>query len=231
MKIILAGIEYVGTTTLSNLLREWKKDIMGDPFYLDISHDHFKIPHTSGHPDNTTLEEQDKILALSPKLKEMYHRYAIYYHVRHYMQDDDLTIGLHIEESILARKYYGYGLDGSEFDRKNRVFNEVESHIKKMTDDPIIIVHMVADEDVIKERMLKLSETLEHSNSPMKVGDIKFILKEYEEWISMSSIGPVIKIDTSFDSPTETLEKLITKLEPHYTKRDTERIRNHQINK
>jgi broad-specificity NMP kinase len=228
MKIILAGIEYVGTTTFSNLLREWKKDLMGEPFYLDIAHDHFKLPHTSGHPDNTTLEEQNQILNLSPKLKEMYHRYAIYYHVMHYMHDDDLTIGLHIEEAIFARKYYGYGLDGEPFDRRGRVFKEVEARIKKMTEDPVIIVHMVANKDVIRERMLKMSDTSNHSNSPVKIDDIETLMKEYDEWIAMSSIGPVIKIDTSVDTPEQTLEKLIPKLEPHYTKRDIERIKKHK---
>lgn len=231
MKIILAGIEYSGTTTLSDLLREWKKDLMGEPFYRDLVHDHFKLPHTAGHPDNTTLEEQNQILNLSPKLKEMYHRYAIYYHVMHYMHDDDLTIGLHIEEAIFARKYYGYGLDGEQFDRKGRLFKEVEARIKKMTEDPVIIVHIVANKEVIRERMLKMSDTPNHSNSPVKIDDIEFLLQEYDEWISMSDIGPVIKIDTSVDSPEETLKKLTVKLEPHYTKKDIERIKKHKSNK
>ena len=67
MKIILAGIEYVGTTTLANLLSEWKEKTMGEPFYMGLIHDHSKLPHTSGHPDDTTLEEQEQILSLSPK--------------------------------------------------------------------------------------------------------------------------------------------------------------------
>jgi len=119
LKLILAGIEYSGTTTLANLLSDWKTKIMGEPFYMGLIHDHFKLPHTSGHPDDTTQEEQEQILNLSPKLKEMYHRYSIYYHLHHYAQVDDLTIGLHIEESIYARKYYGYGLPGDQFDREN----------------------------------------------------------------------------------------------------------------
>ena len=70
MKIILAGIEYVGTTTISRMLNDWKLKVMGEPFYMGLIHDHFKLPHTSGHPDDTTPEEQDQILNLSPKLKE-----------------------------------------------------------------------------------------------------------------------------------------------------------------
>ena len=56
MKIILAGIEYVGTTTIANLLKDWKVEYTGRPFYDGLMHDHMKIPHTSGHPDDTTLE-------------------------------------------------------------------------------------------------------------------------------------------------------------------------------
>ena len=33
MKIILAGIEYVGTTTIANLLKDWKVKYTGRPFY------------------------------------------------------------------------------------------------------------------------------------------------------------------------------------------------------
>ena len=78
MKIILAGIEYVGTTTISRMLNDWKLNVMGEPFYMGLIHDHSKLPHTSGHPDDTTLEEQEQVLNLSPKLKEMYHRYGMY---------------------------------------------------------------------------------------------------------------------------------------------------------
>ena len=70
MKIILAGIEYVGTTTISRMLNDWKLNVMGEPFYMGLIHDHSKLPHTSGHPDDTTLEEQEQILNLSPKLKD-----------------------------------------------------------------------------------------------------------------------------------------------------------------
>ncbi|MDP7533781.1 MAG: hypothetical protein QGI88_08425, partial [SAR202 cluster bacterium] len=58
MKVILAGIEYVGATTIANKLGAWKTEIMGEPFAGGLIHDHSKLPHTSGHPDDTTLEEQ-----------------------------------------------------------------------------------------------------------------------------------------------------------------------------
>jgi len=223
MKVILAGIEYVGTTTLANLLLEWKERATGEPFYMGLIHDHSKIPHTSGHPDNTTLEEQQQILNLSPKLKEMYHRYSMYYHVHHYVQEDDLTIGLHIEESILARMYYGYGGPGEEFDREI-VFEQIERRIKQVSSDPIIIVHMTASPEVIEQRMSELSGTPAHSNSPMKVGDIPEVMSEYSRLVQKASIGPVIHIDTSTDTPQESLNRLVKLMEPYFTESDRNKI-------
>ena len=227
MKIILAGIEYVGTTTMANLLSEWKENVTGEPFFMGLIHDHSKIPHTSGHPDDTNLEEQQQILNLSPKLKEMYHRYGMYYHIHHYVHEDDLTVGFHIEESILARKYYGYGLPGDQFDREN-VFDQIESRIKQVTSDPVIIVHMTATVETIEKRMSELSETPAHSNSPITVEDIPEIMSEYERVVHKATIGPVVQIDTSIDSPQQTLKKLIKLLEPHFTKNDRVRIENHK---
>ncbi len=223
MKIILAGIEYVGTTTLANLLLEWKERTTGEPFYMGLIHDHSKIPHTSGHPDNTTLEEQQQILNLSPKLKEMYHRYSMYYHVHHYVQEDDLTVGLHIEESILARMYYGYGGPGEEFDREI-VFEQIERRIKQVTSDPIIIVHMTASPEVIEQRMSELSGTLAHSNSPMKIEDIPEVMSEYSRLVQKASIGPVIHIDTSIDTPQKSLNRLVKLMEPYFTESDRNKI-------
>jgi len=226
LKVILAGIEYVGATTIANKLSAWKTEIMGEPFAGGLIHDHSKLPHTSGHPDDTTLEEQKQILALSPKLKEMYHRYSMYYHLHHYNSADDLTIGFHIEESIYARKYYGYGLPGDQFDRE-AVFEQVEARAKTITSDPIVIVHMTADEVVIRQRMSELRGTSHHSNSPLKEADIGEVMSEYERLVAKSELGPKIHVDTSSDTPDETLQKLTALMESHFTDHDRGRIKAH----
>ncbi|MQG67037.1 MAG: hypothetical protein FI704_08125 [SAR202 cluster bacterium] len=227
MKVILAGIEYVGSTTISRMLSDWKLKNMGEPFFMGLIHDHSKLPHTSGHPDDTTLEEQKQILNLSPKLKEMYHRYGMYYHLHHYVQEDDLSVGFHIEEAVYARRYYGYGLDGEQFDRNN-VFVSIENRIKQITTDPIITVHMVASPDIIESRMYALKDHPEHTNSPLQVEDIEDVMADYQYFISKSDIGPVVKVDTSIDSPEDTLEKVVTLLDPYFTKTDLERIESHK---
>ena len=227
MKVILAGIEYVGTTTMANTLRDWKVKVTGEPFAGGLIHDHSKIPHTSGHPDDTTLEEQQQILALSPKLKEMYHRYSIYYHIHHYASPDDLTVGLHIEEAIYARKYYGYGTPGEAFDRE-ATFGQMERRIKQITDDPIIVVHMTADAAVIEQRMGALKDSPQHTNSPLLKADIPEIMAEYTRLVEKSDIGPKLRVDTSTDSPAETLEKLVKQMEPHFTDHDRASMEAHK---
>ncbi len=156
----------------------------------------------------------------------MYHRYSIYYHLHHYVQADDLTIGLHIEESIYARKYFGYGRKGEPFDR-DVVFEQVERRINQITSDSIIVVHMTADADVIVRRMSELRNSPQHSNSPLRKEDIAEVMSEYERLIAKSDIGPKIHVDTSADAPDETLQKIVALMEPHFTEHDRERIQAH----
>jgi hypothetical protein len=163
---------------MSHKIDDWKKSVTGEPFSL--LHDHSKLPHTSGHPDDTTLEEQKQILGLTPKLKEMYHRYHIYYHVHHYRGADDLSVGFHIEEAIYARMYYGYGLAGSQYDR-DAITEQIETRLKQISEDPIIIVHMTATPDVLARRMAELKDSPEHTYSPVKESDFPTILERFKE--------------------------------------------------
>jgi deoxyadenosine/deoxycytidine kinase len=151
----------------------------------------------------------------------------MYYHLHHYVQEDDLSVGFHIEEAVYARRYYGYGLDGEQFDRNN-VFVSIENRIKQITTDPIITVHMVASPDIIESRMSALKDHPEHTNTPLQVADIEDVMADYQYFISKSDIGPVVRVDTSIDSPEETLEKVVALLEPYFTKTDLERIENHK---
>lgn len=224
LKILLVGCEYVGTTTMSHKLSEWKESVMGEGFSL--LHDHSKLPHTSGHPDDTSLEEQQQILGLTPKLKEMYHRYHIYYHVHHYRGADDLSVGFHIEEAIYAQMYYGYGLPGEQYDRA-LITEQIETRLKQISEDPIVIVHMTATPEVLASRMAELKDHPEHTNSPVKVADIPTLLEKFEEGISRSTIGPMIKVDTSTATPDETLAEIVAALQPHLTEHDRERIAAH----
>ena len=72
-----------------------------------------------------------------------------------------------------------------------------------------------------------MKDHAEHTNSPLIAADIENVMAEYEYFINKSDIGPVVKVDTSADSPDETLLKIVNSIEPHLTKVDLDRIANH----
>ena len=115
MRVILIGCEYAGTTTLADGIQRWSHEVMGEGNGLRAFHDHWKIPHVSGHPglDDENLftpEEQEQFLALTPKTKEMIQRYSVTYHLTPgaLRNPDYVSVGLHIENAIYGALYFGY---------------------------------------------------------------------------------------------------------------------------
>ena len=108
MRLILVGCEYVGTTKLANAIDDWMASSMGVRFSL--IHDHWKIPHTSGHPDDSTPEEQAWLLKATPKFKEMHQRHSLYYHVQAntFNAPDGMVIGGAIEDAVYGPMFFGY---------------------------------------------------------------------------------------------------------------------------
>ena len=132
MRLILAGCEYTGTSTLAFAIDDWMEANVGARFPL--IHDHWKLPHTSGHPQpDMTEEERQQVLALSPVLREMTQRHSLYYHIQanSWTAPDWMSIGLHIDDSVYSPMYFGYGADHQEHDRKT-VSRQVESAIMRL---------------------------------------------------------------------------------------------------
>ncbi len=217
MRLIVAGCEYAGTTTLASAIDDWMEATMGARFAL--IHDHYKVPHTSGHPDDTTPEEREQIMALSPKLKEMVQRHSIYYHIQPGSFDvpDWLVIGLHIEDSVYGPLYYGYGQDGKPHDRKV-VSRQVERAIMRFAPD-VVLVHVKASPEVVARRMREK----QHQDAVLKEKDISMVLRLFEEAVSRSTISRRITVDTSAQPVQATLAEFMKKMEPHFT--DTDRLR------
>ena len=80
-----------------------------------------------------------------------------------------------------------------------------------------------AEKEIIEARMDKLEGTPSHSNSPLLRSDIVEIQTEYKRLIDKSTLGPVVRINTSVDNPEQSLEKLAIKLRPHFTQEDLRR--------
>ncbi len=223
MRLIIAGCEYTGTTTLAFAIDNWMAANIGARFPL--IHDHWKLPHTSGHPQpDMTEDERRQVLALSPALKEMTQRHSLYYHIQanSWEGPDWLSIGLHIDDAVYSPMYFGYGADHQDHDRKT-VSRQVENAIMRFAPD-LTLVHLKASAEVIERRMQ--AEPREHS--PLRVADIPEALRSYEEAIANSTLRHKITLDTSDATIEETIADFTRKIEPHLSETDRSRILLHR---
>ena len=171
MKLILAGCEYAGTTTLANAINDWTEQVMGNR--IRNIHDHFKIPQTIGHsdPDYANEEEQRQYLALSPKIMETAQRHNLYYHSpsESSSNEDRLVIGHHIDEAVYAPLYFGYGRTGENGDREVIAW-QIEHKIKKFEPELVLIL-VKASPEVIARRMKEGA----HPNAVVQEKDIELL--------------------------------------------------------
>jgi hypothetical protein len=214
MRLILVGCEYSGTTTQSEAISEWAKEVMGGGFGF---HDHWKVPHVS-HPPGLTAEEQEQFLALSPNLKEMFQRYHMEYHLSpsFYGDPHHNSVGFHIDEAVYAPLYYGYGGAGEYGDRV-RTARRTEAHIMEVAPDTVLVL-VKASPDVIRRRMAENP----HERGLVKDEDVERVLEAFQEQYDNSFIRKKFDIDTSEATVEESLSDFLEKLQPHLT--DTDRL-------
>ena len=229
MRALLIGCEYAGTTTLAEGIRSWSQKVMGEGNGLMAYHDHWKIPHTSGHPgfDDENLftpEEQQQILALSPKAKEMIQRHSITYHTtpEALRSPDYFSIGLHIENGIYGPLYFDYYVGDQAWVRR-AIIDHVDQGIVELAPDmPLVLVK--ASPKMIKQRMKESP----HHNPVLREADITRVLDEFERAFEKSPIRNKLTIDTSQGTTQETLERFIEQFKPYLHEKDILRILTHQ---
>lgn len=229
MKAILIGCEYVGTTTLAEGIRRWSNEVMGKGKGLRAYHDHWKIPHTSGHRwlDDENLftpEEQEQFLALTPKAKEMFQRHNITYHVQPDVlrNPDYLSIGLHIENAIYAPMYFDYYV-GDQAWARQAVIDHIEEGILEFA-PTMRLVLVKASPGAIADRM----KASPHHNQVIGREDIGRVSDEFEVEFERSAIRNKFTIDTTEGTPEETLEQFLEQFEPYLNEADKLRILTHR---
>ena len=228
MNIIAIGCEYTGTTTLMLGLQEWMKGAFGQ---TTIFHDHFKLPNNSGHPpldpDSIIFDEEEKrqILEMSPKLKELFTRYTLYYHsptrARDSMTLGGLHIGHHIDEMIYAPMYFGYGRPGEPGDRRVEAQNVEQALVKYMPET--VLVLMRASADVVRSRM----RAAPHADGVVRDEDIERVLQRFDEEFTRSAIRNKFTLDTTESTQEETFKEFLCKMEPCWTEGDRLRMLTH----
>jgi hypothetical protein len=211
MRLILVGCEYAGKTTLANEIVQWTARTMGGGRTF---HDHFTIPWS-----DWTEEEQEQLLALSPRLKQMVQRYVTDHHLdpAFYSDPDHNLVGFHIEEAVYAPLYYGYD-NGPSRPR------EVEMAIMAKAPDTVLIL-LTASHEVIARRMREQP----HSRPTVPEKDIRLVLQRFEEEFNHSLIRRRFTLDTSAATVQGTLSEFAAKIEPFLTQADRLRILAHRV--
>ena len=220
MKLILAGCEYSGKTTLQLLISAWLQRITGShrPFF----HDHFALPSGERPPINSQypVEIQEEVMALSPKLKEMFQRYIMEYHLgsSFYKYPDHGLVGFHIEEAVYAPLYYGYGGPGEYADRRV-LARSVEAHIMENAPETVLVL-LKASAEVIAKRMRENPRP----KGLLQEQDIEYVLGRFEEEYNHTLIRKRFILDTGEGTIEDTFSEFVTEIHPHLTDDDRLRI-------
>ncbi len=216
MRLILVGCEYAGKTTLANEIVKWIDSTMGGARGF---HDHFTIPSSE-----LTAEDQDQFMALSSRLKEMFQRYIIEYHLQpsFYSDPDHNMTGFHIEEAVYAPLYYGYGGKG-EYAERTTLARAVEKTIMKEAPDTVLIL-ITASAEVIAQRMQENRQPL----GVLQEQDIEYVLQRFEEEYQASLIRRKFSLDTTTATVEETLSEFADQIELYLSDADRLRMLAHQ---
>ena len=227
MRLILVGCEYAGTTTLAVHTHAWARDEMA--IDLGAIHDHWKIPYTVTHyPATITEEEADQYAALAPRLQEAVQRHNLYYHLvaeaappgpnrRVGVDGDQILVGYHIEDTIYADLYYGYGGPGQAGDRASHS-RKIEERIMRLAPETVL-VHVHASPDAICTRM----NTEPHKRPLVSATDVERVLGRFRDAVGASAIANRIEIDTSDATVGESAGQLQAAMEPFLTEDDRRR--------
>ncbi len=197
MRLIAAGCEYSGVTTLIDGLYNWGNE-RGVHHHLD---DHFTIPDAY-HLDE---EEQQGFIDMLPAIKERFQRFQIVYHVRLMHKFDHILLGgFHIEEMVYGPCYYYPGINIA-----------VREYEPDMPGDAIL-VHLHARPEVIRRRM----EQDPHPRQLVPSEDVPHVLERFEEEVAQSWIKRKFDIDTSELTPGHLVETFLERSVPYLNARD-----------
>lgn len=225
MKVILAGCEYSGTTTLSHAISDWMVEVFGGepwgpPHYG--WHDHYVLPNVTHH--DMSEEEQQQMLTRTPRLKEVYQRYNLAYHTPDQGTGDSpiLLIGFQIAEAVYAPLYYGYGGQGEFADRRKLSFS-IEHTIMEHAPDTVVVLVKAAPE-IIAKRMKEAP----HHNGVLQEKDIAHVLERFEEEYGAAILRRRFTLDTSEQTVEETLQEFVRQIEGHLSPADRRQMLVHK---
>ena len=215
MRLIIAGCEYSGTTTLANAVSAWARDSLGAQVTI---HDHFKFPDVLH--GQLTDAEREQLLALPTQFKATFQWHMMAYHVMpgRLREDDFILVGLHFDEAVYAPLYKGYGSPWHQ-PSVGPIARYTDTHI--MSEEPDIVMALVkASPEVIAQRM----EEAPRRYSLLQTNDIEHVLQRFEEERTTSTIRKKqITVDTSDATVEESLASFVAQYEPYMPAVDRQR--------
>jgi hypothetical protein len=192
MRIIVAGCEYSGVSTLIEAIDAWGRQ-RGIHHHLD---DHFAIPDAY----HLGADEQRAMLAMLPAIKERFQRFQIAYHVRLLHKYQHILLGgFHLEEAVYGPRFYYPGLG-----------IEVREYEPDMPADTVL-VHLYADPAVIRARMAAHP----HPHQLVPAADVEDVLRCFADEYRRSLIHRRFAVDTSDLSPAQLLDAFLRLSIPH----------------
>jgi len=197
MRLIVAGCEYSGVSTLIDGINQWGLG-RGIHHHLD---DHFTIPDAY----HLTAEEQRGMLDMMPAIKERFQRFQLVYHVRLFHKYEHILMGgFHIEEMVYGPMYY--------YPDKVIQIREYEPDLP----GDVILVHLHATPAVIRSRM----ESAPHPHQLVPSEDVEQILDRFAEEVRLSWIKRKFAIDTSELTPASLLDTFLDRSVAYLTAAD-----------
>jgi thymidylate kinase len=224
MRLIIAGCEYSGASTLAHAIGKWAKDAMGADMTI---YDSFKIPHIL--PLEMTDEELEQVQALPAHLKQVFqwHNLASHTMPEALKADDYILVGLQIDEAVYPPMYHEYGRTW-EYAEAVNLARHYELHIVEYM--PYMVQVLVkASPEVIVERLEKNPHKyglLEQGRDAI-VPEIEHLLERFDEVASKSLVRRKITLDTSTATVEETVADFAEKMGKYMTTSDLRRIAAH----
>ena len=221
MRLFLAGCEYSGTTTLAVAVRSWAQRTLGVSLPI---HDHWKLPLCSGHPPyetitNLTDMEQEQVLALTPRLKEIFTRYTTYYHTPSVCDGSGaILVGHYLEDMVYSQLYFAYGGEGEPGDRQ-AVKRDIEQQLLEYAPETVLV--LVKASPAVIERRMKESP---HVRGVLQERDVDRVLLEFESLFESSLLPNKLTIDTTAATVDESVAELVEGVRPYLTQSDRLRI-------
>ena len=209
MRIIAVGTEYAGKSTLLELLGAYYRK-RGRRVHMD---DHFSLPDST-----LSAESRAAMLGFANDVKERSQRMQIHYHIDVLQGHENVLLsGWHIEEAV----YTGlYGEDPDSPYYPNYNYHHFQRRYEYLTLEArlpdLVLLHVSASDEAIGARM----KADPHQYPIVREEHIAESKRRFEEEVGKSlftSAGRMRELDTTGQTPQESLDELLLLTEPLVT--------------